>query len=638
MAAAAKGGGLGVYVTTYVSRRDEGAEEELASARYCTEAADPQRNIVGHDAKAVLGWTKNYQADGSAACEGDTKLYAFAEDRVIPRMTGDDRVSVVWRRYRPKVASGVAQPGKPWEHDDVAAGVKVRVEVRQVVDDGKDQVTAKTVSLLAVQRLQVEHAIALKLNEERKNLRDGMIEFDLAHAPYAARLDQVAEELKDLPGRQEVDAALAAMRSEYAALREAAVAELRRGINAIPVDAQTRVRLDAMRAALPQSMAAIEAKAEPIRAKARALVELQAKLREAAKTCEEVWAKAEASKRNELPGLDVGGLGVESIAKHVEEALAESRLDTAYAAMPQLEKKLLAVEAELDELIEALNVRLAAERQKKASFAARVAAVNGIVDGTALPRFQSFVASGRMFSGFAYPHFAGELEKAWKSVAGKLQPLSADNYHDSAHEASLAKAEAVAAPVFDVVVAAEAHMVRRNAAMGGIYREVEAQGLKFQAPSAWFETKSVAKDGLVDAVAHLRNNAERPMAIEVHAGGKVAATVVLAAKGVHAAVELRGVANPLSVKVVAIGEPLRDVESGTSFSATRVAVEAFIDAACNDVLRLTKPGVTRHVLPAFFIVSPQQPAGNVKLSVPSDAPGVAFDRLPVPGLGQGSKS
>lgn len=169
MATAAKGASLGVYVTTYVSRRDEGGKEELASARHCTEKADPQRNIVGHDAKAILGWTKNYQADGSAACEGDTKLYAFAEDRVIPRMTGDDRVSVVWRRFRPKVAAGVAQPGKPWEHDDVAAGVKVRVEVRQVVDDGKDQVTAKTVSLLAVQRLQVEHAVEVQSKRRRRD-------------------------------------------------------------------------------------------------------------------------------------------------------------------------------------------------------------------------------------------------------------------------------------------------------------------------------------------------------------------------------------------------------------------------------------------------------------------------------------
>lgn len=638
MAAAAKGASLGVYVTTYVSRRDEGGKEELASARHCTEAADPQRNIVGHDAKAILGWTKNYQADGSAACEGDTKLYAYAEDRVIPRMTGDDRVSIVWRRFRPKVAAGVAQPGKPWEHDDVAAGVKVRVEVRQVVDDGKDQVTAKTVSLLAVQRLQVEHAVEVQKQEAKKKLRDAMTEFDLAHAPHAAEIDRVADELRDLPGQHEVAAVVAAMRADYAALRASAVDVLRKAVAADPPDARAEAQIDALSAQLPVAVAALLARAEPIRAKASKLVEFQSKLREAAKSCEDAWAKAEAVRKNELPGLDVGGLGVETIAKHVEEALAESRLDTAYGAMAQLEKKRLAVEAELDELLEALNSRIAGERAKKAAFAARVAAVNGIADGTALVRFQSFLNAGQMFSGFAHAHFSDALDKAWKTVAGKLQPLGAASYHDPAHEAALAKAEAVAAPVLDVVVAAKAHMVKRNEVMGGIYRELEAQKLKFQAPSAWFDTKNVAKDGLVDAVAHVRNNDERPLAVEIHAGGKVAATLVLAGRGVHAAVVLNAIANPVSVKVVGVGERLPVLAPGTKFNVSRVSVEAFSDLACNDVLRLTKAGVTRHVLPAWFVASAGEADAVTSHVVPNDEPGVTYDHLPVPGLGEGSKS
>jgi hypothetical protein len=627
MVTAARGTQPGYYVLTYHSRVGQAKEPEVIAHGQVKNPASEDGAVEGDAVKAILDMVQNHQCHGEASAGGCARLHANAENRVISRLAedhGEPQVVSTWRRYHPRVAQGVAIPGRPFVATD--GEDCVRVEVRRIVPRDSAELTDKTISLFSIRQLEAD--LSRKANERRleQSLRDALATFE---ANYVAnvnnQIDNSEDQFRYLPGADARAVSFTRARAEVESIRAEFSRQVEAEVAAFDPNTagQALGRLNQSMNTLWNRLARIQQSIQ-ISPAARQVLAQQTPVRNELNRLQGFIASFEGAQR-ELPFL-ARPEGADKIRERLIALLERSRNG---AGAGELQLGLAQISPEIDRLAKQIGQAIWDGQSAAASFRERVRFVEDLRTGS--PAEQDvlrFIQSGKVIAGFAVAHYTEEATKLIASLPEERADVSQLAPGREGDERELAEAERALAPFHRFMEGVEGEMKERAAALG-LYQPLQIGPHSVVAPTAKVELLRLSEaDGMADLRVTIRNNDPRPILLELKSelAGANPRRLTLGGKGRTATIELRNVQNNLvlALKGVWNGEPL------TPYQQLMMARFSNLDATTPPVT-LEAAGRSFTLAPYMFTPSANQPAGLTNAYVENQEAGVGFGYEPVPG-------
>lgn len=582
-----------------------------------------------------IDFTENFQCHGEASSGGCKQLHAHAVERVRVRlMDADGKVNVFWRRFHPMVTDGPgeATPGHPFEQQ-AAHGVKLSVEVREVVADaaaapaaeGKALQDPAKLSAIDVQRLQQEVQRGMASTAERMKLRNDLSKFeDLELAAAMEQIAASAARLAELPDQERVKAAVAESQRAAREILGGLQAEAR-ALTAKPTTAQD---VQAFHARVDQARQAVRGVFAPITAIEREMAQLL-ELQDAVRALDGALTGLRdrmTEQQRALPTLDFASLPIDPLRARAADILARSKQPQALAQLAALTAEVEALRPELAAAEQDGQRRVKREQQVALGFQLQAQRVElwRTDPETARQALVDFVEAATMFPGLPLAYFSRKAAALGAELSAQLGELGALAYHRPEDQAKLAAELAKLAPVEGFLREVEAAAERIVAKVGTQRQQVEVRGLRVEVPHAWAKVLAVHGDGTLTARVRVHNEADRPVRVEVLAGGQVQSSLVLSALGRMASVDLRLPVGELSFRLSGVGAEQGVGRAGERAALLDVAVQTLplplVDAV----------GAMRHAAPYMYTAQPEQPATQTDALV--EGPGAVYATLMLPGL------
>ncbi len=607
-----------LHVVTYVWRKGD-ADPDVLAHQILENAADPKAGVEGDATKVVLSQAQNYQCHGEDGTDGCEKCHGHAEERVIARLVGEDKVAVAWRKYHPLAARGTVKPGQPFEaeHD----GLKVRVEARVISDDAGDVITNKAVSMIALRALEADLAKKHAAHEQREQLRTVVTAFnDGPLQQTRLQLAQITDRAKDVPGAKK---ALAAVDKALDAIGAAVDKELGALLNKPDVGPAD---LQAITALVQQETAKLAPALQPaiqLEANARDLVAVQGEIRAVLADAEAVDARVAEGKAL-LPGIDDKALPGGDVHELCEALLDETREKEGFAAA-DARKQLQPLAQLVQQRSAALDAAAAVERPKKDAFDERVQRLVDLKSGALKAQLVDYAEACGAAAGFNVKHWAQKIAAAVDATAKGAPNVGKLSYDKPADNKALDAAEQKVAPLTAALAELDADVNKRI----DPYPVHAVRNIQLTPPSVWIKVKNVRADGNVDVVVNARNNGAHALLVDIknEDGSAVHRTVSLSKKGERATFTLDNVPKRFSVTITAVG-PEVDRAANANVNLARCVVSA------GSVLGIEGKGTVRHMPPLYFTPSPQQPNDAVAHAFGAELPeqaGVVYSQQRIPG-------
>jgi hypothetical protein len=572
---------------------------------------------------AILGEVKGYQCDGRERCN---EKHNVARERLRIRVNPKG-IPLVWRRYHPLIQEGIAKVGKAFEARDPVMGMAIRVEVREIDYANGGLRTDGAISEDAIAVFEAELKAKQGECAPKKVAQDQLRAFlHEALDPIRADLGKALKDFEHTAERKEIERLVGEVEHVADFLRDASHRIFSE--DAVEGEAHDSELLqawcDTKRAGGPTIQEAITIATERVKvlhgeldaagARQKEIIELQTEIRE----LRDLVAEHDQKRREVIalrPNASLNPPEVGAIKKALEALLAEGALEGASGRIAELREQLGEHRTNADQCFAEIAEAMRQIEAIREGLALRIEEMKTFTNGAKLAEWRRVVEQGQGYPGFSVAFFTERAGEVVAKIAEQLGDLEAAlDLGKASTKKEIERLEGAVTrereAFFEELMKAMAPRAK------GVFHEVEAAGMKFQAP---FASVRIEQGGKV--LVEARNQHHHAMIVEMVDGAGKVTSLTLREKGEVVGKVAQGAKAPFQFRVVAVAADA-PAEGQAQVAGQKVLVESTL-------IEVYRAGSHQFAAPLGYAVRPCE-VEQIALNL-ADDPQARYRKERIPG-------